>query len=116
MAHGIQYKFAIKNSPKIKTLWGNCHQFLLEYQNSLKPIYLNRGSKRIPQILFLDTEGLKYQSCIRCNFSQLNNLKIKVFKESEVMEFKFSMLEKEMEIRKEEFRKGLDGFKYDTFN
>ena len=36
-----------------------------------------------------------------------------VFKESEVMEFQLSRLEKEMEIMKEEFQKELDALKYD---
>ena len=55
---------------------------------------------------------MKYHSCSRWNFIQLNNLIIRVFKESEVMEFRFSRLEKEME-RMEEFKKELDALKYD---
>ena len=50
---------------------------------------------------------------MRCKVSQLNSLKIKVFKESEVMEFQLSMLEKEMERKKEEFKKELDSLIYD---
>ena len=69
----------------------------------MKLAYLKRANLRIPQVGFLDLEGLKYNSYIKWNFSQLNNLKIRVFKESEVMEFQLSMLEKEMEIKKEEF-------------
>ena len=113
MTCGIHYKLAILNSPKINTLWENCHQFLLAYQNFTKPTDLERGDPRIPQVVFLDSEVLKYQSCIRWNFSQLNSLKIRVFKESEVMKLQLSRLEKEMESMKEEFRKELDALKYD---
>ena len=112
VTRGIQYKFAIQNSPKIHTLWENCHQFLLAYQNLTKPTDLERGDRRLQQVGFSDSEGLKYQSFIRLNFSKLNNLKIRVFKESEVMEFQLSRLEKEMEIMKEEFQKELDALKY----
>ena len=47
---GIQYKFAIQNSSKINTLWENCHQFLLAYQNWTKPIDLERGDPRLPKV------------------------------------------------------------------
>ena len=47
MTCGIQYKFAILNSPKINTLWENCHQFVLAYQNLTKPTDLERGDPRI---------------------------------------------------------------------
>jgi hypothetical protein len=43
----------------------------------------------------------------------LNSLKIRVFKESEVLEFQLSRLEKEMESMKEELKKELDTLKYD---
>ena len=110
VTRGIQYKLAILNSPKINTLWENCHHFHLEYQNSMKFADLKRENPRLKQV---NLEGLKYQSCIRWNFSQLNSLKIRVFKESEVMEFQLSRLEKEMESMKEEFQKELDALKYD---
>ena len=45
---GIQYKFAILNSPKINTLWENCHHFLLAYQNLTKPANLEKGDPRMP--------------------------------------------------------------------
>ena len=79
----------------------------------MKPIYLEIGDPRIPQVVFSDSDGMKYHSCIKWNFSQLNSLQIRVFKESEVMEFQLSRLEKEMEIMKEEFQKELDALKYD---
>ena len=41
----------------------------------------------------------------------MNGLKIRVFKESEVIELQLSLLEKEMERRKEEFKKELDSLK-----
>jgi hypothetical protein len=110
---GIPYKFTILNSPKINTLWENCHNFLLAYQNLMKPTDLKRGNTRLPKVEFSYSEGLKYQSCIRWNFSQLNSLKIRVFIESEVMEFQLSILEKEMERRMEEFQEELDALKYD---
>jgi hypothetical protein len=74
---------------------------------------LKRVKPRLTQLGFSNLEGLKYQCCIRWNFSQLNSLKIRVFKESEVMEFQFSKLEKEMESMKVEFQKELDSLKYD---
>ena len=86
VTRGIPYKFAILKSPKINTLWEPFHHFLLEYQNSMKPAYLKRGNKNIPQVRISYLEGLKYQSCIRCSSSQLKSLKIRVFKVSEVME------------------------------
>ena len=48
----IQYKFAILNSPKINTLWENCHHFLLANQNLTKPIELERGDPRLPKVSF----------------------------------------------------------------
>ena len=42
----IPYKFDILKSPKINTLWENCHQFLLAYQNSMKLANLERGDPR----------------------------------------------------------------------
>ena len=45
----ILYKFAILNSPKINTLWENCHQFLLAYQNLTKVVDLERGDPRLQQ-------------------------------------------------------------------
>ena len=101
---GIPYKFAMLKSPKINTLWEPFHHFHLEYQNSMKFVDLKRGNPRLTQVVFSNSMGLKYQSCIRWNFSQLNSLKIRVFKESEVKEFQLSMLEKEMERRKKEFK------------
>ena len=52
VTRGIHYKFAILNSPKINTLWENYHQFLLAYQNLMKPTDLERGDSRIQQIGF----------------------------------------------------------------
>ena len=112
VTRGIQYKFTILNSPKINTLWKNCHHFLLGYQNLMKPAYLEREDPRIPQLVFLYSYCMKYHSFIRWNFSQLNSVKIRVFKENEVMEFQLSRLEKEMESMKEEFQKELDALKY----
>ena len=94
MTRRIPYKFAILNSPKINALRENCHHFPLAYQNLMKPVDLERGDPRLPYIGFSKSYGVKYHSFIRWNFSKLNNLKIKVFKESEVMEFKLSRLEK----------------------
>ena len=92
-------------SPKINTLWEPFRHFHLEYQNSMKYVDLKRGNTRLTQVEFSNLEDLKYQSCVEWNFSQLNSLKIRVFKESEVMEFQLSSLEKEMESMKEEFKK-----------
>ena len=50
--HGIQYKFVILNSPKISTLWENCHHFLLAYQKLTKPADLERGDTRLQQVRF----------------------------------------------------------------
>ena len=47
VTRGIQYKFAILNSPKINTLGENYHQFLLAYQNLTKLVDLGRGDTRI---------------------------------------------------------------------
>ena len=47
VTRGIHYKFAILNSPKINTLWENCHQFLLAYQNLMKPADFERGDPRL---------------------------------------------------------------------
>ena len=57
---GIHYKFTILNSPKINTLGGNCHQFLLAYQNLTKPADWRGGDPRLQQIVFSDLEGLKF--------------------------------------------------------
>jgi hypothetical protein len=62
VTRGRLYKFTLLNSPKINTLWENCHHFLLAYQNPIKPIDLERGNPRIPWILFLDLEGPKYET------------------------------------------------------
>jgi hypothetical protein len=48
VTHGIPYKFTIMNSPKINTLWENCHHFPLAYQNLRKPIDLERRDPRLP--------------------------------------------------------------------
>ena len=61
VTRGIHYKFDIRNSPKINTLWENCHQFLLAYQNLMKPTDLERGNPRLQQVIFLDSEGPKFQ-------------------------------------------------------
>ena len=87
VTRGISYKFTILNSLKINTSWENCHHFPLAYQNLTKPADLERGDTRLPHVGFSDSDGMKYHSFIRWNFSQLNSLKIKVFKESDVMEF-----------------------------
>ena len=47
VTRGIQYKFAILNSPKINTLAKNCHQFLLAYQKLTKPIDFERKDTRL---------------------------------------------------------------------
>ena len=47
VTRGIHYKFAILNSLKTNTLWENCHQFLLAYQNLMKPTDLERGYPRL---------------------------------------------------------------------
>ena len=52
---GIHYKFAILNSPKINTLWENCHEFLLAYQNLTKPADLERGDPRLQLVGFSDS-------------------------------------------------------------
>ena len=70
MTHGIQYKFAIQNSPKINTLWENSHQFLLAYQNLTEPTDLERGDPRLQQVEFLDSEGPKFQIYIRWKVRQ----------------------------------------------
>ena len=64
VTRGIQYKFAIPNSPKINTLWENCHQFHLAYQNLTKPTDLERGDPRLPKVSFSNLEGKKFQSYI----------------------------------------------------
>jgi hypothetical protein len=76
---GIQYKFAILNSPKINTLWENCHHFLLAYQNLTKPADLERGDPRIPKVSFSNLEGHKFQSYISWKVGQQNSLPIGVF-------------------------------------
>ena len=48
VTRGNPYKFVILNSPKINTLWENCHHFPLAYQNSMKPTYLERENTRLP--------------------------------------------------------------------
>lgn len=52
VTRGIHYKFAIQNSPKINTLGENCHQFLLAYQNLMKPTDLERRDPRIQKLGF----------------------------------------------------------------
>ena len=52
VTRGIQYKFAILNSPKINTLWENCDQFHLAYQNLTKPADLERGNPRLTRYNF----------------------------------------------------------------
>ena len=79
VTRGIQYKFAILNSPKINTLWENYHHFLLAYQNLTKPIDLERGDSRIPKISFSNLEGHKFQSYISWKVGQQNSLPIGVF-------------------------------------
>ena len=68
VTRGIQYKFAILNSPKINTLWENCHQFHLAYQNLTKPTDLERGDPRLQLVGFSDLEGPKFQIYIRWKF------------------------------------------------
>ena len=80
ITHGIHYKFAIPNSPKINTLGENIHQFLLAYQNLMKPADLERGDPRLQQVGFSDSEGPKFHIYIRWKFKQQNSLQIKVFK------------------------------------
>ena len=79
MTRGIQYKFAILNSPKINTLWENCHHFHLAYQNLMKPIDLERGDPRLPKVSFSNLEGHKFQSYISWKVGQQNSLLIGVF-------------------------------------
>ena len=52
VTRGIHYKFVILNSPKINTLGGNCHQFLLAYKNLTKPVDLERGDTRLHKVSF----------------------------------------------------------------
>ena len=47
VTRGKPYKFVILNSPKINTLWENCHHFLLAYHNLMKPADVERGDPRI---------------------------------------------------------------------
>ena len=47
VTRGSPYEFALLNSPKINTLWENCHHFRLEYPNLMKPTYLERGDPRL---------------------------------------------------------------------
>ena len=70
MTRGIQYKFAILNSPKINTLWENCHHFLLAYHNLKKPIDLERGDPRLPKVSFSNLERHKFQSYISWEVEQ----------------------------------------------
>ena len=79
MSLGRPYKFALLNSPKINTLWENCHLFLSAYQNLPKHTDLERGNPRLPQVGFSNLEGPKLQSCIRQKFDQLNFFQIRVF-------------------------------------
>ena len=79
VTRGIQYKFAILNSPKINTLWENCQRFLLAYQNLMKPTDLERGDPRLPQISSSNLEGHKFQSYISWKVGQQNSLPIRVF-------------------------------------
>ena len=79
MTYGIYYKFTILNSPKINTLWENCHQFPLAYQNLTKPVDLERGDPRLQMVGFSDSEGPKFQLYIRWKFGQYNSLPIGVF-------------------------------------
>ena len=79
VTRGIQYKFAILNSPKINTLWENCHHFLLAYQNLTKPADLERGDPRLPKVSFSNLEGHKFQSYISREVRQQNSLPIGVF-------------------------------------
>ena len=79
VTRGIQYKFAILNSPKINTLWENCHQFHLAYQNLTKPTYLERGDAGLQLVGYSNSEGPKFQIYIRWKFGQQNSLPIGVF-------------------------------------
>ena len=79
VTRGKPYKFAILNSPKINTLWANCHQFHLAYQNLTKPADLERGDPRLQLVEFSDSEGPKFQIYIRWKFGQQNSLPIGVF-------------------------------------
>jgi hypothetical protein len=79
VTRGIQYKFAILNSPKINTLWENCHHFLLANQNLTKPTDLERGHPRIPKVSFSNLEGHKFQSYISWKVGQQNSLPIRDF-------------------------------------
>ena len=99
VTRGKPYKFALLNSPKscleevfqvksvylkldsskINTLWENCHQFHLAYQNLTKPTYLERGDPRLQLVGFSDSEGPKFQIYIRWKFGQQNSLPIGVF-------------------------------------
>ena len=79
ITRGCPYKFSFLNSPKINTLWENCHHFFLAYKNLTTYKFKKRKSKdTIGRIFRL--KGYEYQSFIRCNLSQLNSLKIRVFK------------------------------------
>ena len=79
VTRGIQYKFTILNSPKINTLWENCHHFLLAYQNLTKHTNLERGYPRLPKVSFSNLEGHKFQSYISWKVGQQNSLPIRVF-------------------------------------
>jgi hypothetical protein len=46
----------------------------------------------------------------------LKSLKIRILKESGVMEFQWFKLEKEMESMKEEFKNEMDSLKYDIYS
>jgi hypothetical protein len=70
VTRGIQYKFIILNSPKINTLWENCHHFLLAYQNLTKPVDLETGDLRLPKVSFSNLEGHKFQSYISWKVEQ----------------------------------------------
>ena len=79
VTRGIKYKFVILNSPKINTLWENCHHFFLPYHNLMKPIDLERGDSRIPKVSSSNLEGHKFQSYISWKVGQQNSLPIGVF-------------------------------------
>ena len=79
VTRGIQYKFAILNNPKINTLWENCHDFLLAYQNLMKPVDLERGDPRLPKESSSNLEGNKFKSYISWKVIQQNSLPIGVF-------------------------------------
>ena len=70
VTHGIKYKFAILKSPKIDTLWENCHHFLLAYQNLRNPSDLEGGDPRLPKLSFSKLEGHKFQSYISWKVGQ----------------------------------------------